>query len=327
MKGNNNKISDEYTIPLLISGGRNIKEENIFAIINDEVLFKKPGWDVHIYRHWNFNSMFWLYVHFREIFPEEFREHFEDDPELEYFREKWEEYEMQKKPNSFSLLVVNGSRSHHIQYSLEINRNKEQSIQMKNWKQFVMEIDPRGYLSLIEEVIQLDHCLEMTPQQAFLLFANNFVAFFGNRHNVDYGYLTRDLTDEEILTSSSVKGYLSWLRRELEAEVIKPLEVLQYNGYNTLTYLLDQPVVQEFVWEMFRKLQQYKTIPKNELLLYYTFYQKIRDKEYTKKLIQQGKQSNKRDKDEILSSKDCAEIDSLIKNLYNDQEESLEFIQ
>ncbi len=327
MNGNNNEISDKFTIPLLISGGRNIKEENIFAIINDEVLFKKPGWDVHFYRNWNFNSMFWLYTHFREIIPEECREHFEDDPELDYFREKWEENEIQQKPNIFCLLDVNGSKSHHIQYSLEINRNKELPIQMKNWTQFVIETNRQGNIILIEEVIQLDYCLEMTPQQAFLLFANNYIAHYGNLHNVEYGYYLWEIKEEKILTGYFIKGYLSWLRRELDAGVIKPLEVLQHNGYNTLSLLLKQSAVHEFVCEIFRKLQQYNTIPKNELLLYYSFYQKIKDKEYTKMLIQQVKQSNKTDKKEILSSKDCAEIDTLIENLCNDQEESLELIQ
>ncbi len=95
-------------------------------------MFKKPGWDVHFYRNWNFNSLFWLYIHFREIIPEECREHFEDDPELGYFRKKWEENEIQKRLNIFCLLEVKGSRSYHFQYSLKITRNKELPIQMKN---------------------------------------------------------------------------------------------------------------------------------------------------------------------------------------------------
>ena len=325
--GKNSETSNEYIVPLLISGGSNINQENIFAILNDEVLFKKPGWDVHFYRKWNNNSLYWLFIHFREILPEEWREYFGEDLELTYYREKWEENDKRKKPNNFSLLAVNGPKSHHYQYSLEINRNKEQSIQMKNWTLFVMELDYHGYIQLIEKTVHLDYCLELTPKQALLLFTNNNVALFGNLQNVEYGYFARDLTDEEIQESFFVKGYLSWLRRKLDTGVIKPLEVLQYNGYNTLSYLLNHPIVQELVWEIFRKLQRFKTMAKNELLLYYTFYQKIRDKEYTKKLIQQGKQKDKIEQEEILSIEDCIEIDTIIKNLSSDQGESLEKIK
>ncbi len=75
--------------------------------------------------------------------------------------------------------------------------------------QFVIEVNHQGDISLIEEVVHLDYCLEMTPQQAFILFANNYIAFYGNLHNVDYEYFIRELKDKETPTFYFVEEYLT----------------------------------------------------------------------------------------------------------------------
>ncbi len=274
MKNEDNTLPKNYSVPLLISSDFD-NRSNIFAIINDKFLFNNRPWNVIHKIQGAFNSLLWLYTNFEEDFPVECRRFFQGEKQQKIIN-GIRKNTQNKKPNVYSLLELwAGVENQYFQYSLEMNIRNEQPIQMKNWTHFVIEINQGFREPIIEEVILLDHCLEMTPKQAFLLFANNCIAYFDYKllaslealDSPDFEEIddiASKLDEYEINSFHFVREYLSWLKRELNRNLIQPLEILRYNGYRTIPYLSKKREIQEITRETFQKILQFRTHQKYE---------------------------------------------------------------
>ena len=263
-----NTLPKNNSVPLLISYDYD-NYENIFAIINSRFLFDNRPWSVWISLQGAFNSLLWLYTNFEEVFPVQCKRFFQGE-EQQITIQRIQKNAHNKRPNVYCLvdLWAGWAENQHFQYSLEINKN-EQSIQMKNWMQFLIETVYGPKDPIIEEVIHLDHYLEMTPHQAFLLFANNCVAYFDAklRDILDFEKIddfASKLDEHEINSFLFVREYLDWLKKELVKGVIQPLEILRYNGYRTLPRLSEKQEIQKIARETFQKILQFRTPQNNE---------------------------------------------------------------
>ncbi len=315
-------MKTDYSIPLLISCGRD-NEEHIFTIIGDKVIFYSPSWRVAHDLYCAYNSLLLLYKNFDEILPSEIQKYFKGKKEISNVNKTTNKETQDRTFSSYHLVeVFRAYDSYYLDYSIDINKNKEKSIQITNCSISLVE---RMNPIKNEKLLLIDHCLNMTPKQAFILFANNCVAYFES-HGIfeesdleESNKVTNKLDDQLKTILDFTREYIEWLKRNLNKKEIKPLEILRYNGYKTLCNIMDNPVVQDLIWDIFRKLQEYKTLTEFELILYYTFYCKFRSRKYYQILRRWGKITNELKSIKILSVEDEIEIDNILRNLSTKQ--------
>lgn len=290
-------MREDYCVPLLISEKIGI-DEHIYAFIGDRLFFYYPYYESSTNPISSYNSLLFLYKHLKKekAIPAELQKYFQRKKPILDEKLINQGIEIQEqKYNSFHLVgFFGGIDSYHLKYSLEINDKRKKSIQVINCSIHKHDFDSDQ--DSIEQTIQ--HCLSMTPTEAFILFANNSVSYFDTHavlRNSNMEQKEKDTPNMEnqlrIIYYFS-KDYLEWLIRNFESGEINPEMVLKWNGYETLNHLLDIPAVQDLLWETFRKIQNYKNLSNLELILYYTFYNKARYKKYFDILQRWGKIAN-----------------------------------
>ena len=261
-------LPKNLSVPLLISNYHDNHTES-FAIINNRLLFGNRPWDIWINLQGAFNSLLWLFANFEEVFPIQCKLFFQGK-EQQITIQRIQKNIQNKRPNVYCLLDLwaGWSDNQHFQYSLDINKN-EQSIQLKEWTQFLNDPDYGPLEPIIEEVIHLEHHLEMTPQQAFLLFANNCVAYFDTRFRDVSNFeeiddISSKLDIHELDIFLFVREYLNWLKKELTIKEIQLSEILRYNGYRTILRLSEKHALQKIVWEYFDRILLIRKNQKND---------------------------------------------------------------
>jgi len=305
-------------IPLLISGGPNI-EDNIFAIINDTVVFNHHYWKIVYDITDSYLSLLTLINNYTDIFPPEFRNILKGKVVLPRNNKNQSMNLSDDKDDLFCLVMVIGAQdTYSLKYTLDIPKNNNEPIRLSYCSLFHIREDDKP-LNKREKL--LDCCLSLTPLQAFLLFANNCVAYFdlyNFTNNSNVAVLTKppgNLDDLNLDAFNFTSKYLDWMKKQLTLGKITPLQVLKYNGYVTLFYLLDQPIVQDFILEMIKKLQEFRVLPKFDLLLFFTFYSKLTSQKCFQILKRWATATKQLINYEIFSQSDIEEIDNLIRNL------------
>ncbi|MBN1330669.1 MAG: hypothetical protein JXA54_14440 [Candidatus Heimdallarchaeota archaeon] len=190
-----------------------------------------------------------------------------------------------------------------ITYNLEINAQRKKSIILDNFslsKNSVYLFDPRYPFENYNEYRIINDTItkikvELFPLEAFLLFANICVSSFNEEIfnlNKEFDYKNETIKNQYLSLERIfyfAQEYLTWLKGEFQDGRLDPWTILRLNGCRVLSYLLDEPAVQELMYETLRKLQQYATLSQKELLLYHSFYIRYTHQSYFDILRRWGK--------------------------------------
>jgi len=315
----------DYSIPMLISGEREDCSEYVLTIIGDKLLFYKPYWNFYLNPFSAYNSLLLLSESSAKvkIIPSELHKYFEKKKPLEENKIWLERKKLcNDDSNSFCLLEVSTGeesnfQSNIVNYIIEIS---EESILLRFYST-IIKADEENCMNTSKQI--MTQSLNLTPKEAFILFANICVAYFEsfnffpkNQDSIQMeGFVSNMGSDLRSIYNFSNK-YLQWLGKNLANGEIDPQMVLQYNGCRTLSQLLDKPTVQEIptiqnlLWESLQVVENYNNTSTLKLILYYSFYRESFKRSYFKLMRRWGKIANKIKTTEFFD----IEVDKHIRN-------------
>ncbi len=295
-----------HFIPLLISGEREDSTEYVYTIINDELLCYQPYWNFYLNPFSAYNSLLLLSENSNvKIIPSELHIYFEGKEPLKENKIWQEKKELNNSDfNSFCLMEVsNGNGMIFDEFILNYNIEVEKDSILLRFN-YSMKTKEVSIKKISKQTIE--RTLKMTPLQTFILLANIGVTYFesfnffpkeheSRRSEAYIHNMGNDL--RRVLNLS--KKYLLWLEKKFVSGKIDPLIVLQYNGYKTLSHLLNRPAVQEIpavqdlLWDTLQIVENYRNSSNLKLILYYTFYRKSTGRDFFKVMRRWGKMAKK----------------------------------